>query len=133
MPKNEFSYEELDGLIDTFNETIQEKPELSDSLKPVITSIQKVKVAMLELDELRENNLRGDITEDVFLNRRKKMRMDLVVARDEVSRALPRLVKDAKDEQKSTLTKAKEALRANKDLIITLAQLATTILSKIPI
>jgi hypothetical protein len=68
MPKNEFSYEELDGLIDTFNETIQEKPELSDSLKPVITSIQKVKVAMLELDELREDNLRGDITEDVYLN-----------------------------------------------------------------
>lgn len=133
MPQNEFSYEELDGLIDTFNETIQEKPELSDSLKPVITSIQKVKVAMLELGELREDNLRGDITEDVYLNRRKKLRMDLVVARDEVSRALPRLVKDAKDEQKSTLTKAKEALRANKGLIITLAQLATTILSKIPI
>ena len=133
MPKNEFSYEELDELIDTFNETIQEKPELSDTLKPVITSIQKVKVAMLELDELREDNLRGDITEDVYLNRRKKLRMDLIVARDEVSRALPRLVKDAKDEQKSTLTKAKEALRANKDLIITLAKLATTILSKIPI
>lgn len=133
MPQNEFSYEELDELIDTFNETIQEKPELSDSLKPVITSIQKVKVAMLELGELREDNLRGDITEDVYLNRRKKLRMDLVVARDEVSRALPRLVKDAKDEQKSTLTKAKKALRANKDLIITLAQLATTILSKIPI
>jgi len=133
MPKNEFSYEELDGLIDTFNETVREKPELSDTLNPVITSIQKVKVAMLELDELREDNLRGDITEDVFLNRRKKLRMDLVVARDEVSRALPRLVKDAKDEQKSTLTKAKEALRANKDVIITLAQLATTILSKIPI
>jgi hypothetical protein len=34
----------------------------------VITSIQKVKVAMLELDELREDNLRGDITEDVYLN-----------------------------------------------------------------
>jgi len=133
MPKNEFSYEELDGLIDTFNETIQEKPELSNTLKPVITSIQKVKVAMLELDELREDNLRGDITEDVYLNRRKKLRMDLIVARDEVSRALPRLVKDAKDEQKSTLTKAKEALRANKDLIITLAKLAMTILSKIPI
>ena len=133
MPKNEFSYEELDGLIDTFNETIQEKPELSNTLKPVITSIQKVEVAMLELDELREDNLRGDITEDVYLNRRKKLRMDLIVARDEVSRALPRLVKDAKDEQKSTLTKAKEALRANKDLIITLAKLAMTILSKIPI
>jgi hypothetical protein len=132
MPKNEFSYEELDGLIDTFNETVREKPELSDSLKPVITSIQKVKVAMLELDELREDNLRGDITEDVYLNRRKKLRMDLVVARDEVCRALPRLVKDAKDEQKSALTRAKEALKTNKDLIITLAKLATTILSKIP-
>jgi hypothetical protein len=132
MTKNKFSYEELDELIDKFNEAIEEKPELSDSLKPVIMNIQKMKVAMLELDELEENNLRGDITEDVYLNRRKKLRMDLIVARDRVSRMLPRLVKDAKDEQKATLTKTKEVLRANKDLIITLVQLATAILSKIP-
>ena len=88
-------------MIDTFNETIQEEARVVRQSKTGDNEhLQKVKVAMLELGKLGEN-FRGDITEDVYLNRRKKLRMDLVVARDEVSkRRYPRLVKDAKDKRK---------------------------------
>lgn len=135
MSKSEFSYEELDELLEKMNETIQEKPELSLRLRPIVNEIQRLKVAMLELDELKQEFYCGDLTEDTYLTRRKKLRMDITVARNRITgNMLPELVKDAKDDEtKSTWTKAKEAIRANKDVIILITQLATTILSKIKI
>jgi len=132
MPKNEPSYEELEQLSEQIGEAMQKKPELSGYLKLVLNNVQRMKVAMLEMEELRTEYYRGDFTEDTYLNRRKKLRTDLVTASDELKgKMLDKLIENIKDDKtKSTLTKAKEAIVSNKDLILFIAELIAKILPK---
>jgi hypothetical protein len=132
MSKNEVSYQELDELSERLTEAIEKKPELSSQLKPILNNVQRMKVAAQELDELRTEYHRGDVTEDTYFNRRKKLRMDLVSAQDEIKgKMLDKLIENVKDEQsKSRLTRAKEAIVSNKDFILFLAELITKILPK---
>jgi hypothetical protein len=111
---------------------MHKKPELSSTLKPILDNIQRMKVAMLEIEELRTEFHQGDVTEETYLNRRKKLRTDLITASDELKgKMLDKLIENIKDDKtKSILNRAKEAIVSNSDLILFIADLITKILPK---
>jgi len=130
--RNEASHEELEQLSEQIVGATQRKPELATHLRSILNNVQRMKVAKLELEELRTEHYRGDITEDMYLTRRKKLRMDLVSAKDEIQgKMLDKLIESVKEEKaKSMLAKAKEAVVSHKDLILFLTELLTKILPK---
>lgn len=130
MSKDEVSANELDQLSLQLIEAIEKEPELSITLKSTLNSVQRMKVAIQELDELRTEFYRGDVLEDTYLNRRKKLHMDLVSAGDEIKgKSLNKLLDSVKDEHtKSKLARAKEVIMSNKELISFLSGLLLKIL-----
>jgi hypothetical protein len=91
-----------------------------------------MKVASLELEELRTEFHRGDLTEDTYLSRRKKLRMDFVSAQDEIkTKMLDRIIEKVDDrDTRSRLVKAKDAIVSSKDLILLIAEIITKIIPK---
>lgn len=93
-----------------------------------------MKVATLEIKELREEFNRGDLTQEMYLVRRKKLRTDIVSSQNKLRLEMldPVIAKVEEQETKSKLTRFKEAIVSNKELIVFVGQLAATFLGKPP-
>jgi len=129
---NDVSFEELDQISDEVKELLKKRPDLSAQLISVRENLLRMKVALSELEELRSEYGRGDLTEDTYLTRRKKLKMDFMAAKEGISdEVLNQFLDQVKDkEEKSRLTKIKNAIMSNKDFISFLFQLLSTILAK---
>jgi len=129
---NEVSIGELDQISDEVKELLKRRPDLSAQLNSVRRNLLRMKVALSELEELRSEHITGDLTADTYLTRRKKLKMDFMTAKDSIDdETLNELLNQIGDKgEKSRLTKIKNAITSNKDLISFLFQLLSTILAK---
>jgi hypothetical protein len=93
-----------------------------------------MKVATLEKQELTVEFNRGDVTQDTYFTRRKKLRTDIVSCQNKLKLEMLDTAIDKVEEKetKNRLTRLKEAIVSNKDLFIFLGQLAATFISKSP-
>ena len=75
-----------------------------------------MKVALSELEELREDHNRGKITEDMYLTRRMKLKTDYMLAREGISDlVINKLLGEVKDQkEKSRLQKIRILLSQTK-------------------
>jgi len=131
-PLSEPSTVDLDQVSDQIKELIKRRPDLENQLKPIRRHLVDMKVALSELEELREEHDRGKITEDTYLTRRKKLKTDYMLARDSIGdQATADLLGQVKDQnEKSRLAKLKDAVSSNKGYILFLLELVSTILKK---
>lgn len=131
-PSNEVSTGELDQVSNEIKELLKKRPDLSDQLNSIRSNILRMKVALSELEELRNEFIKGDLTEDTYLTRRKKLKMDFMTAKDSIDdKTLNDLLNQIGDkDEKSRLTKIKNTITSNKELISFLFQLLSTILTK---
>jgi flagellar biosynthesis component FlhA len=132
VSRNEVSIEEVDQILDQVKELQKNRPDLSAHLNSMRRNLLRMRVALSELEELRDEHSRGDLTEDTYLTRRKKLKMDFMSAKDNISdETLNELLEQVEDkEEKSRLTKIKNVIMSNKDLISFLFQILSTILTK---
>jgi hypothetical protein len=132
VSRSEGSIEEIDQILDQIKELQKARPDLSSRVDSMKSNLLRMRVALSELEELRDEHSKGDLTEDTYLTRRKKLKMDLMSAKVNIDEEiLSELLEQVEDkEEKSTLTKIKNAIVSNKDLISFLSQILTTILTK---
>lgn len=129
-PLKEPSIADLEQASDQIKDVIAKRPNLEEQLKPLRRHLTEMKVALSELEELREDHNRGNITEDMFLTRRMKLKRDYMLAREGISDlTIDNLLGEVKDQkEKSRLQKIKDAIKSNKDYILFLMEIGSTIL-----
>lgn len=129
-PLKEPSIADLDQASDQIKELIGKRPDLEDQLQTLRRNLIEMKVAHSELEELREEHNRGKLTEDMYLTRRMKLKTDYMLAREGISDVtINNLLGEVKDpKEKSRLQKIKDALKSNKDYILFLIEIGSTIL-----
>lgn len=123
------SIADLEQASDQIKDVITKRADLEDQLKPLRRHLTEMKVALSELEELREDHNRGKITEDMYLTRRMKLKRDYMFAREGISDlTINSLLGEVKDQkEKSRLQKIKDAIKSNKDYILFLIELGSTI------
>lgn len=122
----------IDDITGKLIESIHNKPELSNLFQPILDTLERIKVAKLEMDALEKEYYRGDLTDDTYLTRRKKLRTDLVSSQNKLRLEMlePVINKIEEKETKSRFQKMKEAIISNKDLFVFIGQLALSFLNK---
>ena len=121
---------DLDQASAQMKELMFKRPDLEDQIKMLRQYIVEMKVALSELGELREENIRGNITEDAYHVRRKKLKTDYMLAREGISDlAINNLLNEIKEpNEKSRLSRIKETIRSNKDTILFIMEVGSTLL-----
>lgn len=108
--------EDLDEVIQKINETIKNKPELSSELLKLRRQLENMKVAMIELENLREDFERGNITSENYRIQSKKLRTDLERSKNEAD--LMNIINRIEEKEKrSILTRLKDTITSNKEFI----------------
>jgi chaperonin cofactor prefoldin len=129
-PLKEPSIADLDQASDQIKELIAKRPDIEDQLKTLRQHLVEMKVALSELEELRDEHNRGKLTEDMYLTRRMKLKTDYMSTREDISDiTINNLLGEVKDQkEKSRLQKIKDAIKSNKDYILFLMEIGSTIL-----
>jgi len=129
-PLEEPSIADLDQASEQIKELIVKRPDLEDRLKPLRRQLVEMKVALSELEELREEHNRGKLTEDMHLTRRMKLKTDYMLAREGIKdTTINNLLSEVRNQnEKSRLQKIKDAIKSNKDYILFLIEIGSTIL-----
>ena len=124
------SIADLDQASEQVKELIDKRPDLEGQLKQLRQHLVEMKVALSELEELREEHHCGKITEDMYLTRRMKLKRDYMLAREDISDVtVNNLLGEIKDpKEKSRLQKLKDAIKSNKDYILFLIEMGATVL-----
>jgi dephospho-CoA kinase len=133
MSMKEPSIRDLDQASDQLKELISKRPELGEQLKSIRKQLVEMKVALSELEELREEYQRGRLTEDMYLTRRMKLKTDYLLAREGLSDAeISNLFNEVKDQnEKSRLQKLKNKIVSNKDMILFIIEVGASLLKAI--
>ena len=130
MTTREPSTRDLDQASDQLKELLSKRPELGEQIKTVRKQLIEMKVALSELEELREEHERGRLTEDMYLTRRMKLKTDYLLAREGISDfEINNLLDEVKDQnEKSRLQKLKDKIISNKDTILFIAEIGASLL-----
>ena len=132
MRKNEIDVDDLETAIQNTNEAIKEKPELKAELLELRKNLETMKIATIELANLRDDFERGNVVTESYQVQSKKLRMDIERARNEAN--LLNIIGKIKDkEEKSKLIRLKEAIVSNKDFIIATIKILKSILGSAPV
>ena len=124
------SIRDLDQASDQLKELLSKRPELGEQIKTIRKQLIEMKVALSELEELREEHERGRLTEDMYLTRRMKLKTDYFLAREGISDfEINNLLGEVKDQtEKSRLQKLKDKILSNKDTILFIAEIGASLL-----
>lgn len=130
MPSlKEPSSQDLDQTADQVEGLMRKRPDLEEQLRPLKQHLVEMKVALSELEELREEHIRGNITEDAYFVRRKKLKTDYMLARQSISEhTISYLLGQVTEpNEKSRLQKLKDAISSNKEFVLFILNVASTI------
>lgn len=130
MLNNEPSVIDLEQVSTQLKELTTKRPELENEIKSIRRQIIEMKVALSELDELRQDHDRGRLTEDTYLTRRMKLKTDYLLAREGISDiAVDNMLNAIKEpNEKSRLQKIKDKISSNKDTILFISQIGASLL-----
>lgn len=127
MTKNDLDTDDLTLVIQRTNEAIKKNPDLSSELSDLRRKLEIMKVSTNELESLRDDYERGNITTENYHVQSKKLRMDIERARDEAN--LISIINKVQDgEKKSKLLRIKEAILSNKDFIVAVVEILGAIM-----
>ena len=115
--KNDLEIRDLDTAIQKINETIKTKPKLSSKLLELRKKLESMKVALLELHNLRDDFERGNITNESYRIQSKRLRTDLERSRNEAN-LLDIINTIEEKEKRSMLIRLKDKIISNKDFIL---------------
>jgi chaperonin cofactor prefoldin len=130
MAAREPSTADLDQASDQFKELLSKRPELGERVRILRRQLIEMKVALSELEEIREEHERGRLTEDMYLTRRMKLKTDYLLASESISELeINSLLDEVKDPiEKSRLQKLKDKIISNKDKILFLVEIGASLL-----
>jgi exopolysaccharide biosynthesis predicted pyruvyltransferase EpsI len=127
LTKNDLDTDDLTLVIQRTNEAIKKNPDLSSELSDLRRKLEIMKVSTNELESLRDDYERGNITTENYHVQSKKLRMDIERARDEAN--LISIINKVQDgEKKSKLLRIKEAILSNKDFIVAVVEILGAIM-----
>lgn len=123
------SIADIDQASEQITLLMNKRTDLEDQLKPLRKHLIEMRVALSELEELRDEADRGDITEDAHHVRRKKLKKAYLMARENITdAAIGKLIDEVKDQgEKSRLQRFKDCIRSNKDTILFLIEVGSTL------
>jgi hypothetical protein len=117
----EITVEEIDKLVNQVNQAIGEVNDVvvRRELEFMKARLADMRVALLELENVEDKYLRGDVTADNYFDRRKKLVRDFFIARDQIPDTVVTIVTEraSSSEVKAQLIKFKELLKDNKKFI----------------
>ena len=134
MPSfQEPSLKDLDQTTDQLENLRKKKPDLEEELRPLKRNLTEMRVALSELEELRDEHACGNITEDAYFVRRKKLKTDYMQAREGISEnAIGLLLNEVTEpNEKSRLQRLRDKVSSNKELVLFILNVASTILKKV--
>jgi len=122
---DEISYEDLTFLVNELISLLKKNPDLSTKINRLLTILQTMRVSRHELNKLEEDFHRGNVTEDTYYTRRKKLVMDYIKSKDEMLIAsLNELQKKVTNKKEKTIiNKIKSAINNNADWLSLILQL----------
>ena len=126
---NEPSIADLDRVSAQLKELMAKRPDLVEKVKEIRNSIVDMKVASVELEELRSDFERGNITDDNYRVRSKKLRKDYLLAKESINDlSIESLLDEVKENnEKTRLGKAWECIKSNKEKIIMIGEIGAAI------
>jgi Tfp pilus assembly protein PilO len=120
---------ELDDIEDAILKTnlaIKKKPDIVE-LHQLRRNLEGMKVALAQMKKLRDDFDRGNIITEQYWVQDKKLKTDFERCRNEA--LVLDIIQKLPEEEKSRLTRIKEAVVSNKDFIFLVVQVAQTIIS----
>jgi len=120
--------DDIDSAIEKANTLIKEKPQISE-LYELRKNLESMKIALLEMKRLRDDFERGNVTSEQYWVQNKKLRTDFERSKHETF--LLEIIQKLPEEKKSRLLKIKEAIMSNKDFILFVVEVLTTLAGKI--
>lgn len=117
----------LNDAIQKINEIIKVKPELSLKLLNLRKQLETMKVSLIELENLRDDFERGNITNENYRVQSKKLRTDIERAKNDAD-LMGILDSVEGKEKKPILTRLKNAVLSNKDFIVLVLEILKTII-----
>jgi predicted nuclease with TOPRIM domain len=126
---NEPSITDLDQASDQMKELQFKRPDLDDKVKGLRKSIIEMKVALSELEELRDDFDRGNITDENYRVRRKKLKTDYLIARESINDiSINSLLGEVQEvSEKSRLEKIRDCVNSNKEKISLLMEIGAVL------
>jgi hypothetical protein len=134
MPSlQEPSPKDLDQTADQLEGLMRKRLDLEEQLRSLKRHLVEMRVALSELEELREEHTRGNITEDAYFVRRKKLKTDYMLARESISEnTISYLLNQVTEpNEKSRLQRLKDAVSSNKEFVLLILDVVSTILKKV--
>jgi hypothetical protein len=120
---------ELDDIEDAILKTnlaIKRKPDIVE-LHQLRRNLEGMKVALTQMNKLRDDFDRGNIITEQYWVQDKKLKTDFERCRDEG--LVLDIVQKLPEQEKSRLTRIKEAVVSNRDFIFLVVQVAQAIVS----
>jgi len=133
MPSlQEPSLKDLDQTAEQLESLMKKRLDLKEQLVPLKRHLVEMRVALSELEELREEHTRGNITEDAYFVRRKKLKTDYMLERESMRENTVSCLLNQVTEpnEKSRLQRLKDAVSSNKEFVLLILDIASTILKK---
>jgi len=126
------SPKDLDQTADQLEGLMRKRLDLEEQLRPLKRHLVEMRVALSELEELREEHTRGNITEDAYFVRRKKLKTDYMLARESISEniIIYLLNQVTEPNEKSRLQRLKDAVSSNKEFVLLILDIVSTVLKK---
>jgi hypothetical protein len=116
------SVSDINSMISRTTETIVDVNDenVRKRLSEMKKHLSDMRVALVELENVEERHSRGDLTPDIYFDRRKKLVRDFYAARDEIAdNVVPGVAKMAQtQDQKSALSKFKDLLKNNREFVV---------------
>lgn len=130
MSTTEPSIRDLDQASDELKKLLSKRPELGEQIKNIRKQLIEMKVALSELEELREEYQKGRLTEDMYLTRRMKLKTAYLTAREGFSDSeISSLLNEVKDQnEKSRLQRLRDKIMSNKDTILFIIEIGASLL-----
>ncbi len=120
---------DLDDIEDAILKTnlaIKKKPEIVE-LHQLRRNLEGMKIALTQMKKLRDDFDRGNIITEQYWVQDKKLKTEFERCRNEA--LVLDIIQKLPEEEKSRLTRIKEAVVSNKDFIFLIVQVAQTIIS----
>jgi Tfp pilus assembly protein PilO len=120
---------DLDDIEDAILKTnlaIKKKPDIIE-LRQLRRNLEGMKIALTQSTKLRDDFDRGNIITEQYWVQDKKLKTDFERCRNEA--LVFDIIQKLPEEEKSRLTKMKEAVVSNKDFLFLVVQVAQTIIS----